>query len=94
METPSTVGLSAREFFGRKIDGARISDAHIATGVAYSTIHTIAAGKGWQRDTMSRLVAWSLACPAAQSAGVHISADASLSSPADDTTDAPAVEGA
>lgn len=78
MESPTTAGLSAREFFSRKIDGARISDAHVATGVAYSTIHSIASGEGWQRDTMSKLVAWSFACPAAQAAGVHISADASL----------------
>lgn len=88
MESPTTAGLSAREFFSRKIDGARISDAHLATGVAYSTIHSIASGEGWQRDTMSKLVAWSLACPAAQSAGVHISADASLAAPAADAAPA------
>jgi len=88
MESPTTAGLSAREFFSRKIDGARISDAHLATGVAYSTIHSIASGEGWQRDTMSKLVAWSLACPAAQSAGVHISADASLVAPAADAAPA------
>lgn len=82
METPPTVGLSAREFFGRKIKGASINDAHVATGIAYSTVHAIASGDGWQRDTMAKLVAWSASCAAAQSAGVHISADASLVAPA------------
>lgn len=72
------VGLSARQFFARKIQGARMTDAHQATGVAYSTIHSISRGAGWQRDSIAALVRWSINNPAALAEGVFISADAEI----------------
>jgi hypothetical protein len=69
-------GLTPREFFARRIEGARMVDAQRATGIAYSTIHRIAQGGGGAGDTLTELARWSLANPAAQAAGVYISLDA------------------
>jgi len=66
--------LSAREFFSRKLHGCSKTDAHRATGIAYSTIHDIATKPviGPRRDTLEKLQAWSLEVGRAH--GVYLSA--------------------
>jgi len=71
---PAPEALTAREFFARELDGCSKTDAHRATGIAYSTIHDIAAKDGMQprKDTLQRLQDWSLRAAALH--GVYISA--------------------
>lgn len=76
---PQSNGLSPKEFFARRVEGARMIDAQRSTGIAYSTIHRIAQGGGASSDTLTALAQWSLGNTAAQAEGVFISLDAMVS---------------
>ena len=70
--------LTAVEFFARRMSGCSITDAHRATGIAYTTIHDLAhAHVGTPRiETLRKLEAWSRAVGATH--GVYLSASKTL----------------
>ena len=78
MATPSKpVGLTAAEFFGKKLDGYSKTDAHRGTSLSYSAIHDATdAEKTPRADTLRALQMWSLG--AAEKHGVYISAAATV----------------
>lgn len=80
------VGLTAREFFARALPGCSLSDAHVGTRIAYSTIFDLSKERcESRRSTLERLQKWSLTAGAPH--GVYISAakTAGLSEPTEAT---------
>lgn len=59
MESTADRGLTAAEFFARGFKGGTMTAAHLATGIAYSTIFRAKEGGGVGRKTAKALAAWS-----------------------------------
>jgi hypothetical protein len=69
--------LSAQDFFARDLPGCSMTDAHLATRIAYSTVLDIAHGKCSPRvKTVKRLEQWSREAAAAH--GIYLSAARTL----------------
>ena len=66
--------LTAVEFFARRMSGCSLTDAHRATGIAYTTIHDLAhAHVGTPRiETLRKLEAWSRAVAASGMRNVRV----------------------
>lgn len=58
-DTPSPRGVTAREFFGRRIKGASMHEAHLATRLSYSTVHRASRGEAIALETAKALEEWS-----------------------------------
>lgn len=89
-DTPSPRGVTAREFFGRRLKGASMHDAHLATRLSYSTVHRSSRGEVIALDTAKALESWSRGNAAAREAGLFISAAATVGlegAPAEVTVD-------
>lgn len=67
-------GVSAQEFFAAGVPGGTMTAAHLATRIAYSTVHRAANGKGISVATARELESWSKGLAAA----VYINASATL----------------
>jgi len=75
----SMAGLTAHAFFARGLAGCSMSDAHLATGLAYSTVNDVAKQhheSAPRIDTLKRLERWSRDAGAQH--GVYISAALTL----------------
>jgi hypothetical protein len=70
--------LSPAQFFDLALDGGSMTAAHLATGIAYSTVHRAGKGGGISVDTAKALSKWSKGVPAAAAAGVYIDAAVAL----------------
>jgi len=57
-QPPLSRGLSAREYFAEAPTGA-LTAAHLATGIAYSTVHRASKGDGVNLKTARELEKWS-----------------------------------
>jgi hypothetical protein len=71
-------GLTAFAFFKRDLPGCSQTDAHLGTGISYSTVHDLASGKAKhpRTETLEKLQTWSLGAGAPH--GVYISAAKTL----------------
>lgn len=69
--------LNPRDFFDLALDGATMTAAQLATGIAYSTIHRARSGGVISVETAKALAEWSRGLESAQARGVVI--DAALS---------------
>lgn len=79
MEHPPDGGLTVAEFFDLELDGATMTAAQIATGLAYTTVFRARSGDAvCAVDTAKRLAAWSRTLPSAVAAGVRIDAARTL----------------
>lgn len=83
-------GLSAQEFFARALPGANMTEAQLATRIAYSTIHRASKGEPVSARTAFALERWSRDL----GIGVFISAVACLTSDTSEPDDASRSEGA
>lgn len=66
--------MPAQEFFAAEIPGGTMTDAHVATRIAYSTIHRAKRGESIHHGTAAELERWSRGL----GAELHISAAATL----------------
>jgi hypothetical protein len=78
MDDPTSPrALTAPEFFAKNFPGFSMTDAQLATGIAYSTVHAVAHGRRTPTlETAEKLQRWSLAATAEH--GVYISAARTL----------------
>lgn len=58
-DTAPARGVTAQEFFAAGIEGGSMTAAHLATKVAYSTIHRASKGDGISLKTARELERWS-----------------------------------
>lgn len=81
MRSSRPTGLTAREFFERKLPSFTITAAQIATKHAYSALHDCVSGKtrSPRKDLLIALQEWSIAAIAEH--GVYISAAKTLGLP-------------
>lgn len=58
-DTKPARGVTAREFFAAGVEGGSMTAAHLATAIAYSTIHRASKGDGISLKTARELEKWS-----------------------------------
>lgn len=73
-------GVTAREFFAAGYEGGTLTAAHIATSIAYTTIHRASRGIDVRADKLRELERWSMGVEGAHAAGVYLSAAATMAS--------------
>ena len=71
-------GMTAQEFFAAGLEGASMTAAHCSTRIAYTTIHRASRGIDVRADKLRELERWSLSVEGARSAGVYLSAAATM----------------
>lgn len=73
-EPAESVGLTAREFFAKDLNGCRVREAHFQTQLSYAALYGIADGstKAPAVESLRKLEAWSRVAGAEH--GVYISA--------------------
>jgi hypothetical protein len=78
-------GLTAGEFFERRLPGFKMHDAHYATRLSYSAIHDCAKNKTSPRpQTAQRLQEWSLSAVSKHRVYISATKTLGLSEPGDE----------